>query len=114
MKRLGLASNVEQVGRALDLLQNGRLKDAERIVKDVLRGSPREFDALQVLAIIRGQQRQTSEAVKLLAKAVQVDPTSAAAHYNLGSALMMLKRYGEAAEAFERTVALRPDAAHAH
>ncbi|HZA02603.1 MAG TPA: tetratricopeptide repeat protein, partial [Hyphomicrobiaceae bacterium] len=114
MKRPGLASNAEQVGRALAHLQSGRLKDAERIVKDVLRASPGHFDALHALAIIRGQQRQTNEAVKLLAKAVQVEPSSAPAHYNLGSALMILKRFDEAAVAFERAVTLRPDAAHAH
>jgi predicted O-linked N-acetylglucosamine transferase (SPINDLY family) len=114
VKRIGLVSNAERVGRALTLLQNGRLKDAERIVKDVLRDSPSHFESLHTLAIIRGQQRQTHEAVKLLSKAVQVEPGSAPAHYNLGSALMTLKRFDAAAAAFERAVTLRPDAAHAH
>ena len=55
--------------------------------------------------IVLVQQGKYTEAVPLLQRAVQVEP-DALAYTNIGTAYFFLKRYAEAAEAFEKAVAI--------
>lgn len=65
------------------------------------------------LLVAKGQvayhQGHYQEAHTLLERAVKVDPEDAEAHYFLGVVLNRLERWDEAAAAFERALALRPD-----
>lgn len=98
----------QAIWQALQLHQEGRLADAERLYREVLRRSGRDFEALHLLGVLKMQQGQAQEAVRLLAVAVEVDPASAAAHSNYGLALAALKRNEEAFASYGRSLALAP------
>ena len=53
--------------------------------------------------------RQGALAERLLDLAVRRDPTDAQTHFNLGVALQMQRRHGDAARAYQRALAFRPD-----
>ncbi|MDY0003811.1 MAG: response regulator [Polyangia bacterium] len=65
----------------------------------------RHFDA----AIALYREGQPEEAVRSLQEALGIDPLSARSHFVLGNILQHLGRTYEAIDAYEQTVALRPD-----
>ena len=91
-------------------LQNaGRIGDAERVYREVLRRSPRHFDALHSLGMLAFQAGHPQAAADLIGQALAVDPQDAVAHGNLGYALHVLGRHDEALRSLERALSVRPD-----
>ena len=100
--------------QAIQFHQHGRLGDAERIYRDVLKAQPRDFDALHMFGILKLQQGQASEAVRLFDDALRVDPRSSAAHCNRGVAFAALGRHDAALACFDQALAVDPSHAGAH
>jgi tetratricopeptide (TPR) repeat protein len=98
----------------IELHQQGKLADAERIYQDVLRRQPNHFDALHMLGVIAINARHLEQGVDLIRKAIGLNANVAAAHSNLGKALLDLNRPQDALACFDRAIALEPDFAGAH
>jgi len=96
------------------LHRQGKLADAGRIYREVLRSQPNHFDALHLLGLIALQTQHTEWAVELIRKAIRLNPKIAAAHNNLGRALHDLDHPLEALASFDNAIALRPDLAEAY
>lgn len=94
--------------QAVALHQAGRLIDAAARYLEVLALSPRQFDALHLLGVVRRQQGDAQEAVHLIDQALAINPGQAAAHCNLGAALQDLGRSGEALASYDTAVELNP------
>ena len=103
-----------QFNRGVALHHQGKLAEAERIYRDVLRQQANHFDALHLLGVIALQTRHTERAVELIGKAIALKPDCPEAHDNRGLALLRLNRAGEALASFEKAVALKPDFAGAY
>jgi tetratricopeptide (TPR) repeat protein len=75
----------------------------------------RQVSAMPVFrqAFLSHQQGKLAEAEQLYRTVLQLDPASAEAHHNLGTALVQLNRLGEAKAHFEKAVAIRPDSPEA-
>lgn len=101
-----LRSDLEQ---ALALHREGRLDDAARAYRRILKTAPAHVDAMQLLGAIEGQQGRLDSALTLLRRAVAIDPGSAVAHNNLGNTLASMHRHAEALSSFERSLQLKPD-----
>ncbi len=99
-------SNADRARHAIGLIEQGNLKAAERLLKDVLKADPGQFDALLGLGVLCGMRGQDADAVKHLTRAARRNPRSDAAHYNLGQALIRLGRHAEAIEALKAAAAL--------
>ena len=93
---------------ALALHQAGRLDAAEAGYRAILKRLPASFHALHMLGALHGQRDDWAEAEQLIARAVEVDPSVAAAHVNLGNARRLLGRRDEALASYERALALQP------
>ncbi|MGB7579494.1 MAG: tetratricopeptide repeat protein [Pseudolabrys sp.] len=110
-----ISATVQEAFRqAVALHQQGRFAEAEAIYQDILRQDPTFFEALHLLGVVALQTRKTQESVELITKAIALNPNVAAAHINLGSALIALTRFAEALPSFDSAIALRPDFAEAH
>ena len=72
---------------ALDVVRGG---DGDRWVKRALEYNPRYGDAYEAIAHIEVTRRRYSQAVELLRRAVEVDPTLSSAHAELGINLLRL------------------------
>jgi tetratricopeptide (TPR) repeat protein len=103
-----------RLNQGMVLHRQGRLADAERCYGEVLQRQPNHFDALHLLGVIARQTRRTGRGVELIKKAIGLNPNVAAAHSNLGNALMELKRPVEALASYDKAIALKPDVAEAH
>ena len=106
-------SNAAKLDAALAMHQQGRLDLAEALYKEILQSEPRHFDALQFLATIAAQRKDSAAAVELFDQALKINPTHASSLNNRGIALSDLQRFDEALESYDRALGIRPDYAEA-
>ena len=100
--------------RAVELHQRGDLPGAERAYRAILQRAPGHFAALHLLGSIKAQQREFSEAHRLLSRAVAVEPNSIPGLSSLAGVLLALGRAEDALAMCERILHLQPDDAEAH
>lgn len=88
--------------------QAGRASEAETMYRRVIRSDSRNADALHLLGVLLMQQAQYDEAVSLIKKAIDCNPSAAAYHNNLGNALKSTGNYDEAIRCYKKALALKP------
>ncbi|HEX4240917.1 MAG TPA: tetratricopeptide repeat protein [Steroidobacteraceae bacterium] len=95
--------------RAAELHRAGETPAAEALYAEVLRAEPRNAGVLHVLGLLAHQSRDFERARGLIAASVDIDPSNAAAHSNLGNSLMALGRHREAVAHLDRALERRTD-----
>lgn len=103
------AQHIEDLVRQADALFNqGRLRDAQRLLTDAVALAPRSAKAHAYLGWVLHHQGDHQAGLDHLKKAVTLDGTQAGLHHMLGMALQVSSRADDAAKSFERAIALRP------
>ncbi|HYB08096.1 MAG TPA: tetratricopeptide repeat protein [Alphaproteobacteria bacterium] len=100
--------------QGIELLQAGRVSEAEALYRRVLAIDPKEPDATHLLGLIAHQKGQNETAIELIGKAIALDGRVAAYHANLGEAYRALGQMDDAIRSHRRALELRPDLASAH
>lgn len=98
---------------ALQDYQAGRLAEAGRRLRSLLRANPRHADGLHLLGLVAYGNGRLEVAVGLFDRVLGLEPENASCAYNRGIALAALGRMAEAAESYRMAVALEPDYAEA-
>ena len=99
-------ANADRARYAAQIMQQGQMKQAERILKDVLRAEPGQYDALVAYGVLCGVQSRLAEAAKHLQHAVRRKPDGVDGLYNFGQALIRLGKPAEAIEPLQRAAGL--------
>jgi tetratricopeptide (TPR) repeat protein len=94
--------------------KEGRLEEAERMYRHVLRQNPRNVDALRLLAQIASGADQFDDAERMLEEAIRIAPDFLLAILDLGQLCKEQDRYAEAITFFDRAIALEPNHVQAH
>ena len=94
--------------------REGRIDEAERLYRRVLRDNPRNVDAMRLLALIALKLDRPDDAELLLQEAIRVAPDFLLAILDLGRLLKEQDRYGEALDCFDRAIALDASQPQAH
>jgi protein O-GlcNAc transferase len=94
---------------AFEAYRRGDWATAERMFQDIIRATPRHFDALHLLGVLRTGQGQNAEAVRLIKRALKVNPRYPDAHYNLGLALQGLGKHRDAIASYREALSLAPN-----
>jgi protein O-GlcNAc transferase len=92
----------------------GRLDQAEKLYRQVLRADAASFSALHMLGFLKAQQGKYDDAIALLNKAVRKNPVEPAALAHYAHALMAAQRFSEALAAYDRLLVLQPGHFEAH
>ena len=92
----------------------GRLDQAEKLYREVLRADAGNFPALHMLGFLKAQQGRYDDAIVLLHKAVRKNPVDPAALAHYAHALMAAQRLKEALAAYDRLLAIEPRHFEAH
>jgi len=100
--------------QGLALHQQGQLPQAKLIYDKVLARQPQHFDALHLSGVIAVQSKNPTLAVELIGRAIEINPSNAAAYSNRGLALQELKRADEALASYDRAIAIKPDYSEAY
>lgn len=101
------------INEAYRLFQSGDLRGAEKSAKAFLKAAPNHPEGFHVLGLIAFQQGKTVKAVDLIGKAIKAGSSNPAHHANYALSLKTAGRLPEAAEAYERAVAMDPNNAGA-
>ena len=91
------------------LASQGRDRDAELILKRVLRESPSFFPAYNMLAELQMRKRHIAEATSTLAAGLQVNPNDPVLLNNLGMCWLIRKDYEKALEYFTQAAGIVPE-----
>lgn len=75
------------IRQAIEHFQDGNLANAEALLEKVLQVEPRNFNALHIMGVIYVLQKRHAEAQKLFKEAININPGSGVAHYNLATSL---------------------------
>ncbi len=94
--------------------QANNLPEAEKLYRQILIATPEQADALALLGIVCGIKGDNDEAIRLVDKAVAIDPQSALFRFHQGSVLMNAKKLPEAIAAFRQAVTLQPGMSQAY
>jgi uncharacterized protein (TIGR02466 family) len=98
----------------LNLLNSGRLPQAEASAKALLRNYPNAFILHNVLGVSLEGQQKFIEAAATYRNALDLDPNVAEIHFNLGVVLGHLGHATDAIASYRKAVTIKPDLAVAH
>jgi tetratricopeptide (TPR) repeat protein len=103
------SGNIALIKDAAEAMAAGNLQKAETELKTVLAENPDEYRALNLLGIVRAQQRRESEAEQLFKQAIQQKPDFVSAHVDLALLLVQTMRQDDAVVEFKEALRLDPD-----
>jgi tetratricopeptide (TPR) repeat protein len=94
--------------------KEGRLEEAERAYRAILRKDPDDVNALRLLGLIAFSAGRFDDAEELLRRSLSLAPDFLNAVIDLGRVLQEAGRLEQAIEAFRRATELAPNSAQAH
>jgi len=100
--------------RALAAHAAGDLRQAAWSCRLILAAKKNQFDALHLLGVVEFQQGQLKEALRLIQKAIKINPKSAAALLNAGLVLAALEGPAAALPYLDRALKISPNDPLAH
>ena len=110
-----MEKSINQIfNQALTAHQEGKLEEAERLYREILKVQPEHLDTNNNLAVILEHHNKLEEAEKYYRKAIELNPKIAESYNNLGATLGQLNRLIEAEASCKRAIELKPDYAEAH
>ncbi len=98
-------------GREFEI--NGKLLEAERTFKEILRLNPKFHKAYIQLGMLYQKQKRFGDAVVEFKKALEIEPSSIA-HKNLGIAFTKLGKNRKAVKEFEAVIEMNPNSEDIH
>ena len=101
-------SNFSLIKDAAQSIAAGNLDRAEKELQTVLQTTPEEFRALNLLGIIRAQQRREPEAERLFQRAIEIKPDFTSAHASLGLLYIQMSKPDDAVIQLKETLRLDP------
>jgi predicted TPR repeat methyltransferase/thioredoxin-like negative regulator of GroEL len=88
--------------------RGGRYRQAEETYRNILQNEPGNIDALHWLGVLILQSGRPNEAIPMLEQATKAKPDDSAFVHNLAQAYLSARRNTEAAQWFDKAVALSP------
>src|SRR5439155_10022923 len=87
----------------------GQLQQAEQIYRQILALQPDNPDALHLLGVIAHQVGKSVGGLKLIERAIALNPGCSPYYNNYGEVLRALKRLQEAEAAYRKSLELNPN-----
>jgi len=94
--------------------QSGRLGEAERVYRSIVRIDPKQPDALHLLGVAQQQRGNAKAAAEYIGRAIACNPRAAVFHANLAAAHKSLGEPAAARECLEEAIRLDPRFTDAH
>src|SRR5687768_3109963 len=99
----------DHLQRAADLIRKGELSLAEAQLNLVFKREPREANALNLLGVIRAQQRRPREAEALFLRAIEANKSLLGAYLNIAQLYLQLGERKRAEQFFSAALEIKPD-----
>lgn len=103
-----------RLDKAIKLYSAGNLLGAEKIYKDILRRDARNDNALRLLGMLENKRGHRSEAIKLIRRAISINPRVPAYYNNLGEIYRSEQNYVSAIKYYKKAISLNRHYAQAY
>jgi tetratricopeptide (TPR) repeat protein len=103
------SENFTRIKDAAQSIATGNLDRAERELQTVLQSNPEEYRALNLLGIVRAQQRREPDAEELFKRALAIKPDFTSAHASLGMLYAQMSKLEEAIVQLKEALRLDPN-----
>jgi tetratricopeptide (TPR) repeat protein len=97
------------IKKAIKLLEQGKFKQVEDILRPIIEKSPMNAEALFHLALARRDLGDIGEAIELLQQAIKAQPRNATLYFALGNMQLGIPDYDEAEANFLKSTGLDPN-----
>jgi len=94
---------------AFKLHRDGKLQEAKKIYESILEETPNDFNCLHHLGLIAKDNEEYQSSLKLISKAITINPNIVAAHFNLGNVLKELNKMNDAIASYDKAISIKPD-----
>lgn len=101
--------NRTMIDLVLKNYQDGNLKKAEDICREIIKNQPENFDALHLLGLIYSQRGEPNKAIDYIKKALQLNPHCADAYNNMGIVFQRVGQIDKAIANYQKALQLRPE-----
>jgi tetratricopeptide (TPR) repeat protein len=102
---MSLDQNIKKLlDQALSMQKQGQIKEALGIYRQILQNNPRQFETLQLIAVIAAEQGNYQDAVDFYSLALQVHPNHYFALYQKGLAYKALGNVVKAIDSFSSAI----------
>ena len=98
----------------IELHRAGRLSEAEAGYRELLSANPGDAEVLHLLGIVRAQAGDREEGLRLVQRAIELDPQRDVFQHTLGEMHLHAGRLDESQAAYERAGELNPNLTTAH
>ena len=102
------------IQQAIKVHKEGRLEEAEKLYRSILKIYPEHFTVMNNLGLILHHHLKFDEAESSFRKAIELKPDYETAYNNLGIIMQNLNRLDEAETSFRKAIELKPDYAVAY
>ena len=102
------------LAQAARLHKEGKLEEAEKLYRQVLKNNPDNIDAMRMLAMVAATLKHFDDAERLLRRAVGIAPDFLAAVIDLGRILKEQDRFEEAIGYFKKAIEINPNNPQTH
>ena len=96
--------------KATQLYRKGRVKDANKIYRKIVKQTPKFVDAVNMYGITLAQLGEPTSAIKQFASVIKLEPKKIAAYENITRVYMQIQRYSEAQTLYEQALKISPKA----
>ncbi len=103
-----------QIAMAVAAERQGRLDEAKKIYQDLIKTTPKRIELYHRLALLHSRQGECNAAEPYYLQGLQLDPTHAALHCDLGYNYYLQERWPEAEASLRHAIALDNDLSRAH
>jgi len=105
----GQSPTPTRLREAATALINGDIVLAESDLQEILKVTPGDTRALNLLGMVRAEQHRNDEAERLFLRVIEHDPKMAGAHVNLGLLYAQTSRTAEAVTQLENALRIEPN-----
>ena len=108
------APSQKQLRHLLELYQNKRFSEAEKLAEAIIEQFPEHQFAWKVMSSVLNQIGRENESLTFIQKSIELEPEDAGARYNLGNTLLKLGRLEEAKASYTQAIKLDATFFEAH
>jgi len=102
----------EALDKSLQFFENNQFREAEVILKQLLRVDPQNVLGLQLLGLLNHKTKEYSEAIKLFLTALKIDPDNSENCNNIALSYACMGFVDKAIEYSEKSISLNPKNNH--
>ena len=108
-KSFNLSPERKALAQAAECFKEGRLEEAEKIYREVIRKNPNNVDAMRLMGILAARLKRIGAAEKFFRKAIEIAPDFTGVIVDLGKLLQEDGRFEDAISSFKKAIEMEPE-----